>query len=104
MCVKTSGGSKGGRGHVPLDWGILKVPGSPVLHMAPVISLSLYSCCSKLYITSPSVSVASRRVTPSERPLRDLCSLVFGATRLKKTTKNIIFEIIMLDYPIWSLE
>ena len=39
--------------------------------------------------TSPSVSVASRRITPSQRPLRDLCSLVFGATRLKETTKNI---------------
>ena len=38
--------------------------------------------------TSPSVSVASRRITPSQRPLRDLCSLVFGATRLKETTKK----------------
>ena len=35
---------------------------------------------------------------------RDLCSLVFDATRLKDTTENIIFEISMLDYPIWSLE
>ena len=54
--------------------------------------------------TSSSFSVASRRITPSQRPLRDLCSLVFGATHLKKATKNIIFEISMLDYPIWSLE
>ena len=57
-----------------------------------------------ILFTSPSVSVASRRITPSQRPLRDLCSLMFGATRLKETTKNIIFEISMLDYPIWSLE
>ena len=39
---------------------------------------------------SPSVSVASRRITLLQRPLRDLCSLVFGATRLKETTKNHI--------------
>ena len=53
-----------------------------------------------IYITSPSVSVASRRITLLQRPLRDLCLLVFGATRLKETTNNIIFEISMLDYPI----
>ena len=35
----------------------------------------------------------------SQRPLRDLCSLVFGATGLKETTKKITFEITMLDYP-----
>ena len=58
-------------------------------------SESAYSITLYVY-TSPSV-------TPSQRPLRDLCSLVFGATRLKETTKNIIFEISMLDYPIWSL-
>ena len=58
----------------------------------------------RLIYTSPSVSVASRRITLLQRPLRDLCSLGFGATRLKETTKNIIFEISMLDYPIWSLE
>ena len=57
-----------------------------------------------VYDTSPSVSVASRRITLLQRPLRDLCSLVFGATRLKESTKNIILEISMLDYPIWSLE
>ena len=55
-------------------------------------------------MTSPSVSVASRRITLLQRPLRDLCSLVFGATRIKENTKNIIFEISMLDYSIWSLE
>ena len=49
---------------------------------------------------SPSVSVASRRITLSQRPLRDLCSLVFGATRLKETTKKITSEINMLEYPL----
>ena len=49
---------------------------------------SAYSITIYIY-TSPSVSVASRRITPSQRPLRDLCSLVSGATRLKETTKNI---------------
>ena len=48
---------------------------------------------------SPSVSVASRRITLSQRPLRDLCSLVFDATRLKETTKKITSEISMLEYP-----
>ena len=62
-------------------------------------SESAYSITLYIY-TSPSVSVASRRITLLQRPLRDLCSLVFGATRLKETTKNIIFEISMLDYPI----
>ena len=57
-----------------------------------------------LHITSPSVSVASRRITPSQRLLRDLCSLVFNASRHKETTKKVIFEISMLDYPILSLE
>ena len=36
----------------------------------------------------PSGSVASRRITLSQRPLSDLCLLVFGATRLKETTKK----------------
>ena len=60
-----------------------------ILHCKP--------CYIRIYIyTSPSVSVASRRITPSQRPLRDLCSLVFGTTRLKETTKKkIIFD------PIW---
>ena len=54
--------------------------------------------------TSPSVSVASRRITLSQRPLRDLCSFVFSAALLKGTIENIILEISMLDYSICSLE
>ena len=69
-----------------------------------VVKISKIPDLTNLHSTSPSVSVASRRITPSQRPLRALCSLVFGATRLKETTKQIIFEISMLDYPIWSLE
>ena len=57
-----------------------------------------YPICIYIYM-SPSVSVASRRITLSQRPLRDLCSLVFGATRLKETTKKITSEISMLEYP-----
>ena len=34
--------------------------------------------------TSPSVSVASRRITLSQKPLRDLCLFMFGASRLKQ--------------------
>ena len=49
--------------------------------------------------TSPSVSVASRRITPSQRPLRDLCSFVFGATRLKETTKKSYLKSACLITP-----
>ena len=34
-----------------------------------------------LYLTSPSVSVALRQITPSQRSLHDLCSFVLGTTR-----------------------
>ena len=34
--------------------------------------------------TSPSVSVASRQNTLPQRPLRDLCSFVFGSTSLRQ--------------------
>ena len=48
-------------------------------------SESAYSITLYVYLyMSPSVSVASRRITLSQRPLRDLCSLVFGARRLKR--------------------
>ena len=41
--------------------------------------------CIIIYIeTSPSVSVALRRFTLSQRPLRDFCSFVFGAACLKQ--------------------
>ena len=48
---------------------------------------------------SPLVSVVSRRITLSPWPLRDLCLLVFGATRLEETTKKITAEISMQEYP-----
>ena len=62
-------------------------------------SITLYVHIYIFIYMSPSVSVASRRITLSQRPLRDLCSLVFGATRLKETTKKITSEISMLEYP-----
>ena len=63
-------------------------------------SESAYSITLYVYIyMSPSVSVASRRITLPQRPLRDLCSLVFGATRLKETTKKITSQISILEYP-----
>ena len=49
---------------------------------------------------SPSVSVASRRITLSPRPLRNLCSLVFGATRLKETTKKTHLRSAYLNTPL----
>ena len=57
----------------------------------------------QLIITSPSVSVASRQITPLQRPLRDLCSLVFGATRLKETTKISYLESACLITPFGRL-
>ena len=39
-------------------------------------------------ITSHSVSIASRRITLAQNPLRDLCSFMFGAAQLKA-----LFEI-----------
>ena len=83
-------------GTMPLSFCFEKVTASIQLKPHMEINITL--------ITSPSVSVASRRITHLQRPLRDLCSFVFGATLLKETTKNIIFVISMLDYPIWSLE
>ena len=49
---------------------------------------------------SPSVSVASRRITLSQRPLRDLCPHVFGATRLKETTKKSHLKSACLNTPL----
>ena len=44
---------------------------------------------SYIIVTSPSVSVASRRITHSKKSLRDLCSFIFDDVRL-----NDIFEIL----------
>ena len=68
-------------------------------------SESAYSITRYVYIyiyiyMSPSVSVASRRITLSQRPLRDLCSLVFGATRLKETTKLTHLKSACLNTPL----
>ena len=38
--------------------------------------------------------------TLSQRPLRGLCSFLFGATRLKSTFENIILEISMPIIPL----
>ena len=55
-----------------------------------ICSLSV-TCKQHIYIlyTSPSVSVASRRITLSQRSLCDLCSFVFDPALL-----NDIFEIL----------
>ena len=39
-------------------------------------------------------------ITLSQRPLRDLCSLVFGATRLKETTKKSHLKSACLNTPL----
>ena len=49
---------------------------------------------------SPSVSVSSRRITLSQRPLRDLCLLVFGSTRLKATPKKSHLKSACLTTPL----
>ena len=52
-----------------------------------------------IYIYFRALRSRSLRDGPlSQRPLSDLCSLVFGATRLKETTKKITSEISMLEY------
>ena len=49
---------------------------------------------------SPSVSVASRRITLSQRPLRDLCSFVFGATRLKQQPLHCLASLLEMNYSL----
>ena len=62
--------------------------------------IRIYELASVFILTSPSVSVASRRITLSQRPLRDLCSIMFGATRLKETTKKSYLKSACLITPL----
>ena len=59
----------------------------------------MYTYIYKYIYTSPSVSVAWRQILPSQRQLRDLCSIVFGATRLKETTKKSYLKSACLIIP-----
>ena len=51
-------------------------------------------------ITSSSVSVASRRLTISQGALRDLCSFVFVATRLKQQPLHGLASLKQMNYSL----
>ena len=47
--------------------------------------------------TSPSVSVASRRITLSQSPLRELCSFIFGTTRLEQQPLHVLSSMLRMN-------
>ena len=53
-----------------------------------------------IYIYEPLGLVRFATESLSQRPLRDLCSLVFGATRLKETTKKTHLRSAYLNTPL----
>ena len=72
----------------------------------PLNSVKCSSCgeiLTKLLNTRRSFSVASRRITLTQRPLHDLSSFVFGAVRLKGIFGNNT-QNQMHNYPVYPLE